>query len=165
MVPASPAQRLRYNDAYLDLKKALRCAKAIGVSIKAFWISSHCLWAPPRCRLKTYTLSTDMGAGKLMSFVSLVSCAAALLSLSLFATRSAAQLALTGQTLVLDNVPYYVPPTAFATVTVQRLRGLPSAGELFPVTVVDTSANLQATVQGYGEVDDVWSACFLEGKT
>ena len=90
-------------------------------------------------------------------------CIAALLTLLSLTPTASTQLVSTGQTLVLNNVPYYVPATAFTALNVKKLRGLPSADGLVPITVVGSSADLQATVQGYGQNDDVWSAGFLEG--
>ena len=89
----------------------------------------------------------------------------AILNLLLSSTNSVAELMSTGQTIVLNDVPYYVPAESLATISVRRFGGLSSAGGLVPVTVTESSTNLQATVRGYGEMDDVWSKGFLEGET
>ena len=78
--------------------------------------------------------------------------------------NAAAQLVSTGQTLVLNDIPYYLPAEPFTTVAIGKRSGLKSKSGLVPVTVVGGSDDLQATVQAYGEVDDVWSTGFLGGE-
>ena len=77
----------------------------------------------------------------------------------------------TGQTLVLNDIPYYVPATPFTTILpVPLLQSIASAGGLIPVTIVALSAGnaslsgLEQTIDGF-EVDDVWNEGFLEGKS
>lgn len=76
----------------------------------------------------------------------------------------------TGQTLLLNDIPYYVPATPFVTIPVlSSLKILPSAAGLVPVTVVqvstlnDSLSDLESIIEGFG-VDDVWNEEFLEGK-
>ena len=99
-----------------------------------------------------------------MARITFVSLVVATLNLLFTAKHSAAQLVSTGQTILLDGLPYYVPATALTTVKVRRLGSLPSAGGLVPVTVVDSLINLHATVQAYEKADDVWTTGFLEGN-
>lgn len=79
----------------------------------------------------------------------------------------AGSLTSTGQTLVLNDIPYYVPATPFATFP--SLRPLQSAaftGGLAPVTVVRLSASnasLEQAISGFG-ADDVWNEGFVEGN-
>lgn len=89
----------------------------------------------------------------------------AILHFLFFAKLGASELVSTGQTVSVNGIPYYVPATPLTTVTTRRLRRLHSLGGLVPVTVAESSATLQVIVQGYGEVDDVWSTGFLEGET
>ena len=96
-----------------------------------------------------------------ITFLSLV---IATVNLLFTASHSAAQLVPTGQTILLNGLSYYVPPAPLTTVKIRRFKSLPSAGGLVPVTVVNSLVNLQATVQTYEEVDDVWNTGFLEGK-
>lgn len=81
----------------------------------------------------------------------------------------AVSLASTGQTLVLNGIPYYVPATPFTTIPIIKpLKSAASAGSLVPVTVVGLSASnatlsgLEQAVDGFS-VDDVWNEGFLEG--
>ena len=103
-----------------------------------------------------------------MSAVLHIGCAgliSAIVSLLSFAELGASQLVSTGQTVNVNGIPYYVPATPLTTVATRGLRRLHSPGGLVPVTVADSSTNLQVTIQGYGKVDDVWSTGFLEGET
>lgn len=99
------------------------------------------------------------------------------LSLSLFPFLSpifqhltqAGSLTSTGQTLVLNDIPYYIPATRFATLpSLGPLHGAAFAGGLAPVTVVRLSASdaglsgLEQAVDGFG-ADDVWNEGFAEG--
>ena len=75
----------------------------------------------------------------------------------------------TGQTLVLNDIPYYVPGTPFATIPfLKSLQSTASAGGLVPVTVVRLSASnaslsgLERAIDDFEE-DDVWNEGFLEG--
>ena len=75
----------------------------------------------------------------------------------------------TGQTLVLNDIPYYVPPTPFTTIpSLKSLHSLASAGGLAPVTVIQLAASnaslggLEQAIDGF-KVDDVWNEGFVEG--
>lgn len=75
----------------------------------------------------------------------------------------------TGQTLVLNDIPYYVPATPFTTIpTFKSLQGAVFASGLAPVTVVQlpasnaTLSGLEQAIDGFG-VDDVWNEGFAEG--
>ena len=74
----------------------------------------------------------------------------------------------TGQTLVLNDIPYYVPATPVATVSIHEpLKSAASAGGLVPVTVLVSAPNanlsgLEQAIDGFC-VDDVWNEAFLEG--
>jgi len=88
-----------------------------------------------------------------------------------FLRLAATVLTSTGQTLLLNEIPYYVPATPFATVPMlSSLQTLSSAGGLKPVTVVRLSASnnnlssLESIIDGFGTGDDVWNEGFLEGK-
>ena len=80
-----------------------------------------------------------------------------------------ASLMFTGQTLLLNDIPYYVPATPLITLSSSSfLADFASSDGLVPVTVValPTSnfslSTLGAVVSGFG-VDDVWNEGFLEG--
>lgn len=88
----------------------------------------------------------------------------------LFLRLATASLTSTGQTLLLDDIPYYVPAAPFTTVSsLASLKPLGSAGGLIPVTVLGVSATnpslttLAGIIDGFGS-DDVWNGGFLEGK-
>lgn len=78
-----------------------------------------------------------------------------------------------GSTVSLNGIPYYIPGTPYASEP--RFKFLASnystnvLGGLVPVTVVATSsvnfnlAELQKTLNGFEESDDVWQAGFLSG--
>ena len=77
----------------------------------------------------------------------------------------------TGQTLVLNDIPYYVPGAPFATIPfLKSLQGAASAGDLVPVTVVRLPASnaslsgLERMIDDF-EKDDVWNEGFLEGTS
>lgn len=81
----------------------------------------------------------------------------------------AASLMFTGQTLILNDIPYYVPATPFVTVpTFSFLTNLDSANGLVPVTVItlpssnSSLSNVEPILSGFG-ADDVWNEGFLEG--
>lgn len=88
----------------------------------------------------------------------------AILNFLFLARLGTSQLVSTGQTVTVSGIPYYVPATPLTIVTTRKSRRLHSLGELVPVTVAENPTNLQLTIQGYGEVDDVWSTGFLEGE-
>ena len=80
-----------------------------------------------------------------------------------------ASLMFTGQTLLLNDIPYYVPATPLITLPSSKfLANFASADGLVPVTVValptsnSSLSTLEAIVSGFG-VDDVWNEGFLEG--
>lgn len=80
-----------------------------------------------------------------------------------------ASLMFTGQTLLLNDIPYYVPATPLITLpSFSFLPKFDSADGLVPVTVValptsnPTLSSLGAVVSGFG-ADDVWNEGFLEG--
>ena len=71
---------------------------------------------------------------------------------------------------MLNDVPYYLPAAAFATLpTFTLLEGAASAVGFVPVTVVELSASnasqngLEHVIDSFG-VDDVWNFGFLEGQ-
>ncbi|TCD66406.1 hypothetical protein EIP91_001397 [Steccherinum ochraceum] len=85
---------------------------------------------------------------------------------------------LTGKTLVLGNVSYFVPPTPVSQLNIsgdaKTLSSLSTtandfAGEIIPITVIPTSnvsfgqAQFQSTVDSYKASDDVFSESFLAG--
>ena len=83
----------------------------------------------------------------------------------------AVSLTSTGQTLVLNEVPYYVPAIPFAALQFPTsLQSAASAGGLVPVTVVKlpvsnatlSGRELEQAINGFG-VDDVWNEGFMEG--
>lgn len=78
----------------------------------------------------------------------------------------------TGQTLVLDGVPYYAPPEAVTTlvsspVAASLLEAATEAGGLLPLTVVSANStsysagDFAATVARFTANDDVFSSAFL----
>lgn len=73
----------------------------------------------------------------------------------------------TGQTLVLNDIPYYVPATPFATLPfLHPLQSIAFVDGLAPVTVVRLSASnasLEQAISGFG-ADDVWNEGFVEGN-
>ena len=82
----------------------------------------------------------------------------------------ASSLISTGQTLLLNDIPYYVPATPYTTVSLlTSLKALSTAGGLVPVTFVSVSASntslgtLENIINSYG-TDDVWNDGFLEGE-
>ena len=95
-----------------------------------------------------------------------------LLTISLFGLLDvvAASLISTGQTLLLNDIPYYVPANPFTTIPpLTSLHTLRFAGGLVPVTVVGVSASnsssstLESIINEFG-MDDVWNEGFLEGE-
>ena len=83
---------------------------------------------------------------------------------------SALSLTFTGSTLVLNDIPYYVPATPYTTISFPAsLKSAASAGGLVPVTVVsgvsasNSSLSTLEDIIGGFESDDVWSEGFLEG--
>ena len=83
----------------------------------------------------------------------------------------AAALTYTGQTLILNDIPYYVPATPFVTIpSVDALKSSTSADGLVPVTVVALPSsnsnlnNLGAITKAFG-TDDVWNEGFLDGMS
>lgn len=93
-----------------------------------------------------------------------------LLTISLFGLLDlvAASLTSTGQTLLLNDIPYYVPANPFTTVPpLTSLHTLHFAGGLVPVTVVGVSASnsslstVESIINEFGK-DDVWNEGFLK---
>lgn len=89
--------------------------------------------------------------------------------LTLFACPTAGSLISTGQTLFLNEIPYYVPATPISTVSsLTSLQSANAAGGLVPITVVEISATnsssraLASIIDGF-VTDDVWNEGFLEG--
>ena len=81
----------------------------------------------------------------------------------------AASLLFTGQTLLLNDIAYYVPATPFVTIpSFSHLTNFGCADGLVPVTVValpssnSSLSNVKAILSGFG-ADDVWNEGFLEG--
>ena len=81
----------------------------------------------------------------------------------------AASLMFTGQTLLLNDIPYYVPATPFVTVpSFNFLTNFVCTNGLIPVTVValpssnSSLSNVEPILSGFG-ADDVWNEGFLEG--
>lgn len=79
-------------------------------------------------------------------------------------------LASTGSTVILNGVPYYIPGTPYASrPSFKASNSTTILGRLVPLTVVATSsvtfnlADLEKTVKGFQETDDVWQAAFLSG--
>ena len=78
----------------------------------------------------------------------------------------AAVLTYTGQTLLLDDIPYYLPPLPYTAVNV--LPSLSSEARFMPVTVIGASATsashsmIESIIDGFS-TDDVWNEGFLEG--
>ena len=87
----------------------------------------------------------------------------------LFVPVYALSVTLTGQTLMLGDVTYYLPATPFTTVSVPKLAGTQSPGGLVPATVVSVGAG-NDSIESLGGIvrefaaDDVWSTGFLEGR-
>lgn len=76
----------------------------------------------------------------------------------------------TGGTLMLGNIPYYVPATPFTTISTSGFGRLQSVNGLAPVTVISiTAANNSighlSSIIGDFAADDVWNTGFLDGRT
>ncbi|KAL8758262.1 MAG: hypothetical protein Q9199_001615 [Rusavskia elegans] len=90
------------------------------------------------------------------------------LLLSLVPYVAALTLKSTGGTLMLGDIPYYVPATPYSTVSVRGLGRLQSVNGLSPVTVIGATAS-NATAGSLGSIlagfatDDVWNSGFLQG--
>ena len=82
-----------------------------------------------------------------------------------------AQLISTGMTVVLNDIPYYIPAAPVATITIHpnQLPVGSSAAGLVPLTVVETTSltfsqsDLEATIVNYTASDDVFQTGFLQG--
>ena len=75
----------------------------------------------------------------------------------------------TGQTVVIEDIPYYRPPTPYATVSLTpTLNSATFSAGYLPVTVVGASATnassstLGSLIGGFA-FDDVWNEGFLQG--
>ena len=93
---------------------------------------------------------------------------ALLLLLSFNAPVSAQSFASTGLTVVLNNVPYYIPPYPAGRVSANAsdLSTLPSVNGFYPITVLadPISANdFPALIENFSAVDDVFQSGFLQG--
>lgn len=76
----------------------------------------------------------------------------------------------TGFTVALNDIPYYVPPDAVATLPVRtELSGLAATAGFVPLTVISTPSltysenDLAATVSSFAAADDVFQQGFLKG--
>jgi hypothetical protein len=91
-----------------------------------------------------------------------------LLAFHLLSPTLALKLSLTGQTVVLDGTPFYVPAEPVAVLDTTSLPRRIKDSDLTPLTVVSTddfSFNVQsfeAAVSNFTSTDDVFSAGFLE---
>lgn len=98
-----------------------------------------------------------------------------LVSVVFLALSQASELASAGSTITLNGIPYYIPGTPYASRPSFKAHTLGNKttvlGGLVPVTVVTTSSvtfnlvDLQKTVKGFQESDDVWQAGFLSGMS
>ena len=93
------------------------------------------------------------------------------------ASNVQATISLTGRTLTIGGIPYFVPPAVVSTFDLRGLSsnildyadGTFSETALIPISVISTSerefsnADLDGTVSSYAAQDDVWSAAFLAG--
>ncbi|KAL8653536.1 MAG: hypothetical protein Q9226_003809 [Calogaya cf. arnoldii] len=92
------------------------------------------------------------------------------LFLGLIPYVAALSLKSTGRTLMLGDIPYYVPATPYTTISVHALGRLQSINGLSPVTVLGAVGN-NATVGSLSSIlaefttDDVWNADFLQGRS
>lgn len=78
-----------------------------------------------------------------------------------------------GSTISLNGIPYYIPGTPYASEPSLKVQASCNSTTvldgLVPVTVVTTSSvffnqvELQKTLEGFKESDDVWQAGFLSG--
>lgn len=96
-----------------------------------------------------------------------------IIALQLVNPAGAASVTSTGQTLLLDGIPYYAPPKVVTTISSQGSGGLLSdaaarAGGLLPITIVTanstlyTASDLATTVADFSSRDDVYSPGFSE---
>ncbi|KAL8962351.1 MAG: hypothetical protein Q9183_005173 [Haloplaca sp. 2 TL-2023] len=75
-----------------------------------------------------------------------------------------ATLTSTGQTLMLGDIPYYLPATPYATVSASGFSALQYSSDLIPITVVKsnpTNGSLSSVVNTFAS-DDVWNTAFLD---
>lgn len=75
----------------------------------------------------------------------------------------------TGGTLMLGDIPYYVPAAPFTIISASGINRLQSVNSLTPVTVISISARNSSTASlesiiGDFAADDVWNPDFLEGR-
>ncbi|KAL8782943.1 MAG: hypothetical protein Q9213_004999 [Squamulea squamosa] len=74
----------------------------------------------------------------------------------------------TGGTLMLGDIPYYIPATPYITISTPALDRLQGVNSLSPVTVINAAAgnasvgSLASVVADFAQ-DDVWNAGFLQG--
>ncbi len=75
----------------------------------------------------------------------------------------------TGGTVMLGDVPYYVPATPYTTISAPGVGRLQYVNGLSPITVVSSTAR-NASVASLGSIvadfakDDVWNTGFLHGR-
>ncbi|KAI4198696.1 MAG: hypothetical protein LQ346_002716 [Caloplaca aetnensis] len=87
----------------------------------------------------------------------------------LFQNAVALSLKSTGGTLMLGDIPYYIPASPYTTISPQGFGRLNSVTGLSPVTVVsviagnDSAGGLGSILKDYA-ADDVWNTGFLEGR-
>ncbi|KAL8872694.1 MAG: hypothetical protein Q9174_001712, partial [Haloplaca sp. 1 TL-2023] len=87
-----------------------------------------------------------------------------LLLLNQFLSAAATTLTSTGQTLMLGDIPYYLPAAPYATVSAPGLSSLEYSSDLIPITVVkstSTNGSLASVVSTFAS-DDVWNTGFLD---
>ena len=78
----------------------------------------------------------------------------------------------TGMTVVLNDIPYYIPAAPVATVHISpnQLNAGSSAAGLVPLTVVETTSltfsqsDLETVISNYSASDDVFQTGFLQGR-
>lgn len=91
--------------------------------------------------------------------------------LSLSTSAQAVSLISTGSSVMLNEIPYYIPAAPVTTLRVHpnQFRSTISAAGLVPLTVFETSLltfsqkDLDDTVANYTARDDVFQAGFLQG--
>ncbi|CDO69603.1 hypothetical protein BN946_scf184875.g6 [Trametes cinnabarina] len=91
------------------------------------------------------------------------------LAASGFASAAQVSLQLTGRTVTLGNISYFIPPTPVSSLRNAALLVKPAKGELVPFSVIPTSKTtfdqqaLEDTIAVWSAQDDVWSEAFLTG--
>ena len=78
-------------------------------------------------------------------------------------------LTLTGTTLTLNEIPYYVPPHAIGSIR-GNLSNVVECSGLAPITILNTESHsfdlntFDALTEHFKEIDDVFQDGFLQGK-